>query len=58
MFPETGIVTPEVFPVLIHVLEQIAAARVDQDQRDIAVFPLGIAVLIESSVTVIGPVAN
>lgn len=58
MFPEIGIVTPEIFPVLTHIIEQISAARIDQDQRDIAVFPFGVAVLIESAVAVIGPVAD
>lgn len=57
VLPQIGVVAPEIFPVLTHILEQISAATIDQDQRDIAVFPFGVAVLIKSTVTMIGPVA-
>lgn len=58
VLPQIGIVTSEIFPVLAHILEQISAARIDQDQRDVAVLSFGITVLIESTVTVVGPVAS
>lgn len=55
VFPERRVVATEVFPVPAHVVEEVAAAGVDQDQGDVAVLPRGVAELVEAAIAVIGP---
>lgn len=58
MLPESRVVAPEIFPVLADILQQVPTARVDQDQRDIAVLATGVAELVKPAVAMIGPVAR
>lgn len=55
VLPQIGVITPEVLPVLAHIFEQIATTGVHEDQRDVAVAPPLITVLVEPSVAVVGP---
>ena len=55
VLPEIRVVAAEVLPVLAHIFEQISTARVDQDERNVTILPRGIAVLIESTIAMIGP---
>lgn len=56
MLPQVIVIASEIFPVVAHVLEKVTTARVDQDQRNVAIFPSRVAELIESAVTMIWPV--
>lgn len=57
VLPQVGVVAAVVLPVFAHVLEQIPAARVDQNQRDIAISPLGVTKLVKAAITMIGPMS-
>lgn len=56
VFPETLVVAVHVYPVLVHVREQVVPTLRRQDRGDVAVFPGGVAELAVASVAVVRPV--
>lgn len=55
MLPQIVIITTEILPILAHVFEQVSPARVNKDQRNVAVLASGVTELVKAAVAVIGP---
>lgn len=53
--PKRRVVALIVLPVRLHVIEEIRATRVDENQRDVAVFPRGVAKFVETAIAMIWP---
>lgn len=56
VLPEVRIITLVVFPKGTHFVQEISSACIDEDQRYIAISPVGITKLVKTTITVIGPV--
>lgn len=55
MNPQVQVMTFEVFPVDVHIIQKIPPARIDQDQRNVGVMSLRVTELIEATVTMVRP---
>jgi hypothetical protein len=56
MLPQVSIIATVVLPVFAHVFKQISPAGIDQNQRNVAVFPLRITELVKATIAMIGPI--
>lgn len=55
MNPQVQVMTLEVFPVDVHIIQKVSPARIDQDQRYVGVMSLRVTELIEAAVTMVRP---